>query len=188
MRKFPHNKTQETPIINVEMAGDFLIMVDANGKLKYYLIDDNATICEHKSQNPIVKVFPNHSGTKCICMDNTGNGYLYNPIDDSSIFVPNFSSKTNNVLWDIEDQSLFVTVDSEKMQCYLFTGTSLEGSQIIHLPEYLKLDEVDKNKQGVVTFVDRDLKPIILKNGFVYSYARQDGIRGQYLATHSYLN
>jgi len=121
-------------------------------------------------------------------MDNTGNGYLYNPIDDSSIFVPNFSSKTYNVLWDIEDQNLFVTVDVEKMQCYLFTGTSLEGAQIIHLPEYLKLDEVDKNKQGVVTFVDRDLKPIILKSGFVYSYARQDGIRGQYLQTHSYLN
>ena len=49
MRKFPHNKVQETPIVNVEMAGDFLIMIDAIGKMKYYLIDDNATICEHKS-------------------------------------------------------------------------------------------------------------------------------------------
>lgn len=58
---------------------------------------------------------------------------------------------------------------------------SLEGTQIIHLPEFLKLEEVDKSKPGVVTFVDRDLKPIILKNGFVYSHAKSDGIRGQYL-------
>jgi len=115
MRRFPHNKNQETPIVNVEMAGDFLLMIDANGKLKYYLIEDNTTICEHKSQNPIVKVFPNFSGTKCICMDNTGNGYLYNPIDDTSIFIPNFSAQTNQVLWDIDDPNLFVTVDSEKM-------------------------------------------------------------------------
>lgn len=47
MRKFPHNKAQETPIVNIAMAGEFLIMIDANGKLKYYLIADNSTILEH---------------------------------------------------------------------------------------------------------------------------------------------
>jgi hypothetical protein len=65
---------------------------------------------------------------------------------------------------------------------------SLEGPQIIHLPEYLKLDEVDKNKPGVITYIDKDLKPIILTGGFLYSHARTDGIRGQYLSTHSYVN
>ena len=48
-------------------------------------------------------------------MDNTGNGYLYSPIDDQMIFVPNFSGQTNQVLWDIDDQNLFVTVDNVKM-------------------------------------------------------------------------
>jgi len=66
-------------------------MVDAKGKLKYYLIEDNSVISEHASTNPIVKVFPNQSGTRCICMDDTGNGYLYNPVDDTTTFVPNFS-------------------------------------------------------------------------------------------------
>lgn len=28
MRKFPVNKQAETPIVNVEMAGDFMIMID----------------------------------------------------------------------------------------------------------------------------------------------------------------
>ena len=83
MRKFPMNKNQDIPIVDVEMAGDFLIMIDAQGKIKYYIIEDNSTIAEHKSENPITKVFPNSSGTKVICMDNTGNGYLYNPIDDT---------------------------------------------------------------------------------------------------------
>ena len=59
MRKFPHNKQQETPIIEIAMAADFLIMIDAKGVLKYYLIADNATILEHRSDNKIVKVFPN---------------------------------------------------------------------------------------------------------------------------------
>jgi hypothetical protein len=97
------------------------------------------------------------------------------------VFVPNFSSSTNKVLWDVDDPNLFVTVDSEKMQTYLFSPLSLEGSAIIHLPEYLKLEEVEKNKAGVVTYVDKDLKPLILKGGHVYSHSRSDGIRSQFL-------
>lgn len=56
------------------------------------------------------------------------------------------------------------------------------------MAEFLKLEDVEKNKNGVVTYYDRDLKPLILKNGFVYSSARSDGIRGQFLQTHSYIN
>ena len=74
------------------------------------------------------------------------------------------------------------------MHTYLYVPLSLEGPSIIHLPEYLKLDEVDKQKPGIVTFIDNDMKPIILKDGFVYSHARADGIRGQFLTTHSYMN
>ena len=32
------------------------------------------------------------------------------------------------------------------------------------------------------------MKPVILKDGYVYSNTRADGIRGQYLTTHSYMN
>jgi hypothetical protein len=71
-----------------------------------------------------------------------------------------------------------VAVDREKMQTYYFLQLSLEGPSIMHLPEYLKLEDVDKTKPGIVTYLDRDLKPIILKNGFVFSHARSDGIRG----------
>lgn len=120
-------------------------------------------------------------------MDGTGNGFFYNPVTDSSIMIPNFSADTVNVLFDIDDRNLFVTVDKEKMNTYLFAPLSLEGPSITHLPEYLKLEEVDKPKPGVVTYIDKDLKPIIMKNGFVYSYARSDGIRGQFLTTHSYI-
>ena len=74
MRMFPQNKNQEPPIVNIAMAGEFLILIDAQGKLKYYLINDNAVILEHLAQdifgltnenasrggdNKIVSVFPN---------------------------------------------------------------------------------------------------------------------------------
>ena len=64
----------------------------------------------------------------------------------------------------------------------------MEGPQIIHMPEYLKLDEIDKEKPGVVTIIDKDMTPVILSDGYIYSSTRADGIRGQYLTTHSYMN
>jgi len=82
------------------------------------------------------------------------------------------------VLWDIEDQNLFVTVAGDMMHTYIYLPLSLDGPQILHLPEFLRLDEVDKPKPGVVTQIDKDMKPMILKDGYVYSNTRADGIRG----------
>jgi hypothetical protein len=42
--------------------------------------------------------------------------------------VPNFSAQTKNVLWDIDDPNVFVTVDTEKMQTYMYNPLSMEGA------------------------------------------------------------
>jgi hypothetical protein len=153
-------------------------MLDAGGKLMYYLIDDQALLTEHREENKIVKVFPNKRGTRIICMDATGQGFFYNPVNDTSLMIPNFSADTVNALFDLEDRNMFITIDKEKINTYLFIPVSLDGPTLFHIPEYLKLEEVEKSKAGVITYIDSDLTPIILKGGFVYSYARADGIRG----------
>jgi WD repeat-containing protein 19 len=185
-RRFPQNETDK-PIQSIALTESFLIMIDTAGRLRYYFIEENTVISEFRPENPIVKVFPNRSGTKCICIDNTGCGYLYNPVDDSVSLLPNFSGNTTNVLWDLDDQHIFATVDGVKMQTYMFVPCSLDGPSIVHLPEYLKLEDVDKSLAGVVTEIDRDISPIILKNGHVSSHSKTEGIRGQYLSTHSYI-
>ena len=82
------------------MTEQFLLLVDTAGRLRYYLIEENTVITEFRPENPIVRVFPNKSGTKCVCLDNTGCGYLYNPVDDSIALLPNFSGSTESVVWD----------------------------------------------------------------------------------------
>lgn len=136
------------------MADSFLLMIDNSGKLIYYLIEDGAFVTEHRSENPLVKVFPNRTGTRAVCIDNTGNGYLYNAVKETVQMIPNFQSETKNVLWDLGNQNMFTTVDKQNMQTYMQISLSLEGPQIIHLPEYLRLEELDKPKPGVVTSYD----------------------------------
>ena len=80
----------DPPIIYIALADSFLLLIDQSGKLSYYLIEDQAFILEHQSENPLVKVFPNQTGTKCICIDATGHGYMLNPVDEKLIMIPNF--------------------------------------------------------------------------------------------------
>ena len=87
--KFPQTSGEKT-IASIKIANDFLIMLDSAGKLMYYLIEDQAQLIEYAGENPIERIFPNHSGTRCICIDQTGNGVLYNPVDNSAMMIPNF--------------------------------------------------------------------------------------------------
>ena len=47
---------------------------------------------------------------------------------------------------------------------------------------------MDTPSMGVMTTIELGLKPIILRNGYIYCHSKSEGIRGQYLATHSYIN
>lgn len=87
--KFPQNPS-EKPLVHIAMAESFLLMIDNSGKLIYYLIEDGAFVTEHRGQNPLVQVFPNRTGTRCVCIDNTGNGYLFNAVRETVQMIPNF--------------------------------------------------------------------------------------------------
>lgn len=186
-RKFPMYDSDQ-PITNIYLTEEFLIMSDTAGKLKYYLIDENQVISEYSPENPIEKIFPNKSGTKCICIDNTGCGYLYNPVDDSIALIPNFSASVTQALWDITNPNMFVTYDKGKMNTYLYMQTSLDGPTILHISRFDRIEDVDKTNQGVETKIHRDLLPITLKKGYVYTHSPAEGIRGEFMATHSYMS
>lgn len=156
----------------MHLTEDFLILIDKAGWLKYYLADENTVVGEFRPENPIEKVFPNHSGTKCVCIDNTGCGYLYNPGDDSIALIPNFSSTVKNVVWDIDSPTIFATVEATRMNTYLYLSTSLDGPTIIHLPRYQRIEDVNVNCDGISTKISDDLNPIVLKSGYIYSYSK----------------
>jgi len=182
-RKFPTTET-EKGIVSIALTEEFLLLLDEAGKLRYYYIDANAVIAELKPENPIVKIFPNESGTKCVYIDSTGCGFLYNPVNGSSLTLPNFSANTEKVLWDIDNQNLFCTFEREKILTYLYVQYSLEGSTVIHLPEYTTFNEIETHAEGNVTPISPETKPVMLKSGYVFCHSKE-GLKGMYLPTHS---
>jgi WD repeat-containing protein 19 len=65
--------------------------------------------------------------------------------------------------------------------------TSLDGPTILHIPRYNSLEDLDKNITGVETIISKDLTPVLLRNGYIFTHSPADGIRGEYLTTHAYI-
>lgn len=182
-RKFPANDTDKG-ITWIALTEEFLIMLDEAGRLRYYYIDANSIIADYKSENPLMKVFPNESGTKCIIIDNTGCGFLFNPVTGSSMILPNFAANTEKVLWDTDDANVFCTFERDKIRTYIYIEYSLEGSSVIPLPEYINFNEIETNAEGNVVPLSSEVKPVMLKNGYMFTHSKE-GMKGMYLPTHS---
>lgn len=69
-RRFPIEN--DRTITQFTLTKNFLIMLDNTNRLKYYHIEDQNMILEHRSDNPIVRIFPNKTGTKVVLQHQNG--------------------------------------------------------------------------------------------------------------------
>jgi WD repeat-containing protein 19 len=173
------------------LTDNFIVYSDSNYKLKIYAIKDNyANIAEHKFENPIKKIFPNHLGTKYICIDNLGNGFLYNPIKEISLSLNN-QNEITNILWDNFDNNTFISVlKNNCVQAFIYVETSLEGPKVIQLKEYSYLEDLDNPKIGFYNQqFDANTIPIYLNNGYLQYYQKNTKeFKGMYLMSHYWIH
>lgn len=184
-RRFPVNE-HEKGVAAMSLTEQFLIYVDVAGRLYFWLVDEHALVAQLRPDAMIQRIFPNRLGTKCVCVDNTGNGFLYNAVSDTSSLLPNFSG-ASNVLWDLDDPNCFITFWENKLSAYMVQDGSVEGGALSHIAEYLKLGDIGQLAQGVETPLHAELKPLLVKNGYVYCQSSSEKIMGATLTSHSYL-
>jgi WD repeat-containing protein 19 len=89
---FPE-KDDGPPITCLALTKDFLIFGTAEGNLFYFYLDSWSMVNEFRHEGGVGtrKLFPNSSGTRCIFIDNNNDGFLYSPVNDHLLKVPNFS-------------------------------------------------------------------------------------------------
>jgi WD repeat-containing protein 19 len=186
---FPLKDTDDQ-IFCAALTDNFLIYSDSNHKLKIYAIKDNyANICDYKFENPIKKIFPNNTGTKYICVDNIGKGYLFDPIKESCISLLN-QNEITSILWDTGDQNTFISLlKNNSIQVFVFIENSLDGAKVIQLKEYSYLEDLDNPKIGYYNQVfEANTIPIYLSNGYLHYYVKATKeIKGMYLMSHYWI-
>lgn len=75
-------------------------MLDNASKLKFYHIEDKNVVMEHKSDNPILRFFPNKNGTKIIFQHQNGDVNLFFPSTETYYHIKLVTDRLDQVLWD----------------------------------------------------------------------------------------
>ena len=123
-----------------------MIMLDNTSKLKFYHLEDKNVIMEHKSDNAILKIFPNKNGTKLIFQHQNGEVNLFLSANETYHHVKLMSDRVDRVLWDNENQNEFAIVSGNAAYSYVIARNNIFGNAVAPVYEILSYENVEKEE------------------------------------------
>lgn len=65
----------------------------------------------------------------------------------------------------------------------------MQGVIVTPVQELLSIEDLKKKSlPPITTILDREVKPMILSNGYLHCFTQMGNIQGQYLASHSHIS
>jgi len=171
-RTFPEDDGDDSPITAHHLTEQFLIYTTKRGSVVYYSIEDAAVPNEYRHEAGITMLFPNASGTRCVFVDELGQGYIYNPVDSSLLEIPKFPKDAQRVLWDLMDRTTFLVASVAELHTYVYSPISMTG------PAIKKVSTSERSSPD---------SPIVLLNGTVSCQTAGGSVSTFVLDSHSQL-
>ncbi|XP_052278623.1 WD repeat-containing protein 19-like isoform X1 [Dreissena polymorpha] len=171
---FPDKDVNQTRITCHDMTPEFLIFGTDNGGLFYFFIEDWQYVNEFRHVVGIRKLFPDPSGTRLVFIDDKKDGYVYNPVNDHLVEIPEFSPFAKGILWEMWglDKGVFIAYDEEKIYTYMYSREHVMGT---------RCDLVGSTK------LPYGQKPVLLHNGEVTLQTQSGKLVTIALDSHAYL-
>ena len=132
-RLFPDKDTDiDDDITCCSLTSDFLIFGTQRGNIHYFFIEDWKFVNEYRHTCTILKMFPDHSGTKLVFLDEKLDGYSYNPVNDELFKLPDLPSRVTGVIWDScqSDNHVLVVFNEEVVVTYTLHRDIVTGEQV----------------------------------------------------------
>lgn len=90
---------------------------------------------EYRHTSGVKAVFPEPSGTRLCFFDDKREAYIYSPVNDSLVTVPQNTgaNQLKGVLWESMqvEKSNFVAYDNQTLFVFIFSRDRLEGNKQI---------------------------------------------------------
>jgi WD repeat-containing protein 19 len=136
-------KDTDVEIITIILTEQFLVYSDSNNRVRVYILKENcANINDFKFENQIKKIFPNLNGTKFVCVDNLGKGFLFNPVNDTYIPINN-TVEIQTIIWDVSDANIFAVVLSNfTVNTFVFLESNMEGCKLRIIMDYCYIEGI----------------------------------------------
>ena len=175
-RLFPDKETDvDDDIKCAALTNDFLIFGTVRGNIHYFFIEDWKFVNEYRHTCTIVSMFPDHSGTKLVFVDEKMDGYMYNPVNDELYKLPELPAKVSGVIWDsnTSDSHVFVTYNEEIVVTFTAHRDIVTGEQVQCVAE---------------TKLPYGYKPVALHGGDLKCQTQSGKLVNLALASHAYFN
>jgi len=170
----------------VALTNSLLIYGTADGKIIMHNLADYKVIptAEYLHGACIKQIFPNQLGTRIVFLDESSEGFLYNPIDSQLVEIPDLVPETNNVLWDEMDPMVFVTSDSRDLTTYVYSPLTINGPFVSKVGP-LQVDESgDMLTEELTTQLPQDYIAIASFAGVVTCQTTNSQLAKVMLGTH----
>jgi len=191
---FPR-KDADNSITCAAIVGNFLIYgtysakeEDRNGRMQYYSLIDGQEVNEYKHQTGIRRIFPNQEGTRVVFTDIDQRGWLYNPVNDDCIPIPDFPLSCDKILWDTVDSSVFLASDMSSFFTFIYTQVEVGGSGVRCLGNVELGPEGELRIEAAPTPLAHGQVGVLLVDGTVVCQQSNGLLSQQRLKTHELLS
>ncbi|MEW5318051.1 MAG: hypothetical protein WDW38_009304 [Sanguina aurantia] len=140
----------------VTITSDFIITGSKTGVVAYFACPD---------------VTP-PEGSRLVFEDDQNKLFLFNPVNDQVLELPEQSSKAENVMWDVVELNLLAVADANSISVYLYVPISLDGPSILLI-----------GKQSI----QPTHTPLMMTNGVVGCRLKNGSLDSMVLETHKSL-
>ena len=188
LRVFPEKEGGDNKITCVEMTERFMTYGTNQGTIVYFSLEDWTIISEYRNTIGIRSLYPNPAGTRLAFIDDTNEGYIYSPVDDSICNIENFGMDTDKILWDTSEWGVFIASEAKHFVTYVYAPHTRWGPKCTPVTKYQSdrpSGEVDK----MVTDKPAGFTPILVRAGGVVCQMSSNGTMPVVsLNTHTHLN
>uniref|UniRef100_A0A4W4G701 Anaphase-promoting complex subunit 4 WD40 domain-containing protein n=1 Tax=Electrophorus electricus TaxID=8005 RepID=A0A4W4G701_ELEEL len=166
---------QKYRILSHALTTEFLFYGTDTGLIQCFYTEDWQSVNEYRHPVGVRKVFPDPNGTRLVFIDDKSDGFLYCPVDDSLLELPDFPPTVTGVLWEHwpGDKAVFVAFDEDKVYTYAFHKDTIQGPKVILVG---------------ATKLPFSHKPLLLYNGELTCQTQSGKTSGVVLNTHSFLS
>ncbi|KAK0167381.1 hypothetical protein PV327_004788 [Microctonus hyperodae] len=115
------------------LSSDFLVYGTDMGRIVHFYLQVFNHSTEYSHNNGIKEIYLDTNGTLMCFIDSKNDVFIYDPINENVIQVPDYLDVVDGIIWDqsIYEKSLFGIYNKSVIVAYIFIKYHIEGSKIV---------------------------------------------------------
>lgn len=102
------------------------------GHIVYFYLETFNQSTEYAHSNGITELYPDVNGTQLCFVDSKSDTYVFDPINETAIAVPDCPDNIVGILWDqnIFERAIFAIYNKSIIVTYIFVKYFVEGMSL----------------------------------------------------------